>query len=101
MKFTVKFLTKAEMDMDEIEEYLSQFCTSTVRDFFTKLEEQVFALEDTPYICQPYEEDPFFRRMVVADYMLFYSVDEARKLVLIHRIFHQSRDVIRYLFANF
>ncbi|MDR0220163.1 MAG: type II toxin-antitoxin system RelE/ParE family toxin [Lachnospiraceae bacterium] len=31
--------------------------------------------------------------MVVGDYLLFYSVDEKRKLVIVHRIFHSSRDI--------
>jgi len=40
-----------------------------------------------------YEKDPFFRRMVIDDYVLFYSVDEKRNLVLMHRIFHHSRNI--------
>jgi len=100
MKFRVIFLEEAEADMDIIEEYLSQFYDSTVRNFFHKLKEQVFMLEDTPYMCQAYEEDTFFRRMVVGDYLLFYSVDESRNLVIIHRIFHHSRNVSRQLLTQ-
>ena len=100
MSFRVVFLEEAEMDMDNIEEYLSQFYASTVRNFFIKLKEQVFRLEDTPYMCQTYEEDPFFRKMVVGDYVLFYSVNEVRNLVLIHRIFHHSRNVTRLLMTR-
>ena len=93
MSFRVIFLEEAETDMDNIEEYLSSYYSSTVQDFFDVLEKQVFMLEDTPYMCQVYEEDSFFRRMVVGDYMLFYSVDETGNMVLIHRIFHHSRNV--------
>ena len=100
MVFRVIFLEEAEADMDAIEEYLSQYYESTVRNFFNKLKEQVFMLEDTPYMCQPYEEDPFFRRMVVGDYLLFYSVDESRNLVPIHRIFHHSRNISRQLLSR-
>jgi plasmid stabilization system protein ParE len=50
-----------------------------------------------PLSCPAYEEDPFFRRMVLGDYLLFYSVDEGRKLVTIHRIFHHARDIKRLM----
>ena len=100
MSFRVVFLEEAETDLDAIEEYLSQFYASTVRGFFAKLKKQVFMLEDTPYMCPPYEEDPFFRRMVVGDYLLFYSVDESRSLVPIHRIFHHSRNISRQLLTQ-
>jgi len=100
MSFRVIFLEEAEMDMNNIEEYLSQFYASTVRNFFIKLKEQVFRLADTPYMCQAYEEDPFFRKMVVGDYILFYSVNEIRNLVLIHRIFHHSRNITRLLLVR-
>ena len=93
MSFKITFLEEAEQDMDDIEEYLSQYYESTVRNFFVKLKKKVFMLEETPYMYPAYEEDPFFRRMVVGDYLLFYSVDEARSLVVIHRIFHSSRSV--------
>ena len=100
MSFRVVFLDEAKADIDDIEEYLSQFYASTVRNFFDKLKKQVFMLEDTPYMCPVYEEDPFFRRMVVGDYLLFYSVDEARNLVPVHRIFHHSRNVSRQLLTH-
>ena len=100
ISFRVVFLEEAEMDMDDIEGYLSQYYASTVRNFFEKLKKQVFMLEDTPYMCQLYEEDSFFRRMVVGDYLLFYSVDEPRNLVIVHRIFHHSRNVSRLLISR-
>jgi len=99
MGFRVIFLEEAEVDMDSIEEYLSQYYASTVRDFFEKMKKQVFMLENTPYMCPTYEDDPFFRRMVVGDYLLFYSVDETRNLVLVHRIFHHSRNISRQLLS--
>jgi len=100
MSFRVIFLEEAESDMDAIEEYLFQYYASTVRNFFDKLKKKVFMLEDTPYMCQAYEDDSFFRKMVVEDYLLFYSVDETRNLVLVHRIFHHSRNVSRQLLTR-
>jgi plasmid stabilization system protein ParE len=100
MSYRVAFLEDAELDMNDIEEYLSEFYESTVRDFFAELKEKVLVLEDTPYICQAYDEDPFFRQMYVKDYRLFYSIDDKRQLVIIHRIFHGTRDINQQLTAD-
>ena len=93
MKFQVTFHDKAGIDMDEIEKYLYQFYPSTARNFFKKMKKQVIQLEDMPYVYPAYEKDPYFRRMVLGEYLLFYSVNESRNLVIVHRIFHHSRDI--------
>ena len=101
MSFRVVFLQEAEQDLDCILEYLSGYYESTVQNFFAKLEKQVSMLEDTPYICPKYDDDPFFRRMVIDNYLLFYSVDEHRELVIIHRIFHHSRNISMQILRSF
>jgi len=90
-------MTQAGRDIGDIEEYLSQFYASTVRNFFFQLEKQVKALETMPYTYPAYQEDPFFRKMTINDYLLFYNVDEKRQLAIIHRIFHSSRDISRQM----
>lgn len=100
MSYRITFLPTADCDMGDIEEYLAQFDLSSVLSFFLKMEKQVLMLEDTPYLCPAYDEDPFFRWMVVEDYLLFYSVDEKRHFVIIHRVFHASKDVRREMSAR-
>lgn len=84
-------------DAKEIVTYLAQFYADTARNFKRKLVERVNSLKDMPLSCQIYEDDQFFRRMVLGDYLLFYDVNEERKLVTIHRIFHHTRDIARLL----
>ena len=93
MSYRVKFSENAKSDTKAITAYLAQFFTNTPRNFKNQLTKKVSSLKSAPFICQPYELDPFFRRMVVGDYNLFYSVDEHKKLVTIHRIFHHTRSV--------
>jgi plasmid stabilization system protein ParE len=90
----------AERDLCEIEEYLSQFYASTARSFFEQLKKKVLLLEDMPYMCPEYENDPYFRRMVVGDYLLFYSVEERRHLIIVHRIFHSKRDISQQIMTH-
>lgn len=88
-------LPLAISDMLEIEEYLAQHSTNAADRFVDDLGERTAALLEYPFMNPIYEDDPFFRRMVLGDYLLFYNVDEKRKLVIIHRIFHHSKDINR------
>ena len=47
-----------------------------------------------------YQDDTFFRRAVVDDYLVFYNVDEIEEIeeiVGIYRILHGSKDLRHYL----
>ena len=92
-----KILDAAEQDIMGIEEYLVKHSTEAVRRFFGNMKERIHALKTMPYIHPEYEHDPFFRRMILGDYILFYSVDEKRKLVIVHRIFHHTRNIDRHI----
>ena len=93
MKYRPIFLDSAISDLDCIEEYLSQFYPSTVRNFIDQLEEKVSNLEDMPYMYPIYEDDPFYRWLEINGYLVFYNVDESRNLVIIHRIIHGKRNI--------
>jgi plasmid stabilization system protein ParE len=100
MSFSVVFMPEADREMDDIEDYLSQFYASTARSFFTELKRQATSLETMPYMYPEYDADPYFRRMVIDDYLLFYSVDKKRNLVVVHRIFHSKRDISRQIMEH-
>ena len=97
MKFNVLFSDNAEIDLQNIEKYLSQFYTGTVKRFFDKLKKQLITLETMPHMYPEYELDPFFRKTVINDYLLFYSVDEIKHQVIIHRIFHSARNISKLI----
>jgi len=89
------YLPEAIDKIFKIEDYLNQHSPTAAAEFTDMVDERVEALRDHPLMCQAYDRDPFFRRMVLGDYILFYSVDEKRKLVVIHLIFHHAEDVDR------
>ena len=93
MSFHAVFSEDADSDMAAIEDYLAQFYANTAERFFDKLKKKVLSLEDNPYLYPIYEEDPYFRKMVIDEYLLFYAVEDERNLVVIHRLFHGSRDI--------
>ena len=100
MSYRVIYLNEAKQDIKEVVSYLASFYASTARDFKNKLTSNVNKLKDWPQMCPIYEPDSFFRRMVIDDYLLFYSVDEKRQRVVIHRIFHHARDTQRLLTSH-
>jgi len=87
------YLPEAIDKIFKIEGYLNQHSPTAADEFTDMLDERVEALTNYPLMRQAYDRDPFFRRMVQGDYILFYSVDEKRKLVVIHLIFHHTEDV--------
>jgi len=91
--YSVEYLPEAIADILEIEEYLNQYNLVAADKFEETLNERGTTLAKLPFIWPVYEKDPFFRRMVMDDYLLFYSVDERCELVIIHRIFHHAQDV--------
>ena len=93
MSYRIVYLTEARQDMREIALYLSEYYFSTAQNFSAKLKEKVRALKEMPFMYPVYEDDPYFRKMVFERYALFYSVDEKRNLVIVHRIIHQKRDI--------
>jgi len=91
--YSVSHLPKAINDIFDIEEYLNQHSPVAADRFTETFDERTANLVNYPFLWPVYEKDSFFRKMVIDDYVLFYSVDETRSLVVIHRIFHYSRNI--------
>jgi len=91
--YSVAHLPKAIDDIFDIEEYLYSHSPTAADRFTEMLDECVGDIAEHPYMWPIYEKDSFFRRMIIGDYVLFYSVDEKRKLLVIHRIFHHLRNI--------
>jgi plasmid stabilization system protein ParE len=90
MKYTIHFLKLAQDDLKEILSYLSQFSPSTARNFPADLRSRIDLLKSMPLMCEQYHDDPFYRKMIVGDYLVFYHVDDGERVVEIHRILHGS-----------
>ena len=97
MKYKIKYLIIARDDLKGVRSYLSRFYPSTASNFMKDLREQVNLLKDTPLMCEEYHDDPYYRRMVAGDYLVFYHVDDGNRIVEIHRVLHGSRDIKQYI----
>lgn len=97
MNYEIVYLPLAENDLLQIDLYLSQFYENTAARVFAELERRIAALQDMPKQHEAYAENPFYRRLVSGDYLVFYHIDEARKRVEVHRILRGAYDIARYL----
>jgi len=96
MKYKVKYLPVANLDIMEVDEQLSQFPVKAAK-FFSLLDKQASNLSDMPKMYPVYDDWAEYRRMVVLDYLVFYIIDETRKVVEIHRIINGRMDVSKQL----
>jgi addiction module RelE/StbE family toxin len=87
------FTPAALEDIHDIKKYLSAFYASTADKFLDELEKRITAITDLPYMYEAFVHDPFYRKMPLDDYLVFYHVDEKSCTVEIHRILHSSKNI--------
>jgi len=93
MKYEIIYLQTVWDDINEIKINLSQYYPSTYKIFFTKLERHIKRLEDNPDIGQEWLYLKPFRRLIVDNYLVFYIIDKAKRIIEIHHVLHGARDL--------
>ena len=87
--YKLMLLPSAKADLKQITDYLSQFYAGTALRKYDRIIEKISYLKDTPYMCEEY---PYvirgisYRKMVVDEYLVFYTVNEDAATVEIHVI---------------
>lgn len=89
MSYEIEYLPVAELDLEEIADYLSRFYPSTLKKFMNILEKHLSSLQDMPYIGTEYGG---YLKLVALDYLVFYKVLEEQNLIKIFRVLHGARD---------
>jgi plasmid stabilization system protein ParE len=97
MKYGIKYLPVFTVDRDVIRAHLSKFYTGTEKRFFILLRKKIKRLRSFPHICPVYEFDPFYRKLVVGQYVVLYTTDESRAIIEIHRMLPGSWDILSHL----
>jgi plasmid stabilization system protein ParE len=97
MGYEVSLLDSALEDVGTIVTYLSQFYPSTPEKFLASLEKVKLNLLFMPSMYPIYDDMPIFRKVVMGKYLVFFTVDDKKKIVEIHRILPGSWDITRHL----
>lgn len=96
MSYEIEYLPLAVADLEEIAGYLVQFYPNTAKRVMNELNQSISRLADNPGMCEEYRDDPFFRKLVVNKYLVFYSVHETSRVVEIARILRGSWNLPQY-----
>jgi len=92
MKLSI--LSLAKNDLKDIRSYLSEYGETPPKKFRKSFEKFCSQVVDMPYMFNPYEHDPNYRKAVIIfDYLIFYKVDESKGKVMVYRILHSKRNV--------
>ena len=97
MNYRIKYMEDTISDRDYVKAYLSKFYPGTAKRFFTLLKKRTNILKTYPESCPIYEDDPYYRKLVVGDYLVFYVLNDDEKVIEIHRILHGSMDIRQHL----
>jgi plasmid stabilization system protein ParE len=97
MAYEIQLLDRAVEDIDAISGYLAQSYPGTAGRFLDGLERSLDGLAQNPYMYAEYEHNRAYRRMLVQDYLVFYKIFKARKIVHIYRILHGKRNIEAFL----
>lgn len=101
--YKLEFLASARRDMEEAVEYIG-VKLGNVHAADRLAEEMIKAAEklrDMPYKCSVYiSPRPLkheYRKLLVNNYIMFYSVDEDQKLITVTRVIYAKRDLAKLL----
>ena len=100
MTFKIEYIATFRADVLNIEIHLEEH-PQKARRIFKELDEKLGVLAKNPKMYQVYEDFPIFRRIVVEDYLAFYTIDEKRGIIEIHRLICGKMDVSEQLGAAF
>jgi plasmid stabilization system protein ParE len=93
MRYKLDMADSAEQDVQGTLTYLSQFYPSTPLRFKEILRKTYSNIKRHPYMYPECEDNTKYRRAVVGDYILLYTVAEEQKLVKIYRVLRGSWDL--------
>ena len=102
-KYRVDVSEPAENDLRDIVRYIASQLSATISalHMMELLEEAMVGLSDMPQRCPLVADERLsqmgYRKLIVKNYVVFFSVDEKNKVVDVERILYGRRDWLRIL----
>lgn len=92
--YRVEYLPLAILDISEAENYLNEFSPAAATKFSEAIVKQTDALTEHPFLYKVYEVVDYLRCMPLPyKYLLFYRVNEATRVLEVHRVLRGMRDI--------
>lgn len=102
-KYKVNVSEPAENDLRDIVRYISAQLAApiTATKMMDAIEEAIGSLTDMPQKCPPVTDERLasmgYRKLVVKNYIAFFTINEHSKVVNVERILYGRRDWLRIL----
>ena len=96
MKYKIEYISTFYSDLIDFISFLENFPRKAGR-ILEKIDKLLIGLAHAPEMYQVYEDLPVFRKISVEDYLIFYKIDEANKVVEIHRLIYGRMDIKSHL----
>lgn len=93
MRYKIRYLPLACSDLDGIAEYLQRFYPDTAAHVLHNIEKKLKMLAGMPEMYEKYPRNPFYRRMVVEKYLVFYHVNQGNGTVDVYRVLRASWNI--------
>ncbi len=106
MSYDVFYTAKAREDIEEIYEYIafSRQEPVTAGRLYNNIITAVHTLENFPERNALFENEPWrsrgLRKLHVKNFLVFYTVNEEKKNVIVMRIMYGARDIEKHLNEN-
>ena len=96
MVMKLEYISTFYADIANVESYLEEYPQKAKR-VFEDMDKKLSNLIDNPELYPIYEDFPEFRRIVVEDYLVFYTVNEHTENIEVHRLIYGKMDVPKQL----
>jgi plasmid stabilization system protein ParE len=102
-KYRVDISEPAENDLIDIVRYISAQLTApmTALKMMDTIEEAIAGLADMPHSCPPVTDERLasmgYRKLIIKNYIAFFTIDEKAKVVNVERVLYTRRDWLHIL----
>ncbi|MEW6080713.1 MAG: type II toxin-antitoxin system RelE/ParE family toxin [Bacillota bacterium] len=102
-KYRVDVSEPAENDLRDIVRYISAQLPAPMTDLkiMNTIEEAITGLADIPHSCPPVTDERLasmgYRKLIIKNYIAFFTIDEKAKVVDVERILYTRRDWLQIL----
>ncbi|MCL2857425.1 MAG: type II toxin-antitoxin system RelE/ParE family toxin [Oscillospiraceae bacterium] len=97
MRYDIKYMDSALVDMAVIKEYLPQYHESTWVKVARDVEHHIGFLRDIPHGFPLFPGSDSYRKLVAGDYIVLYKVVEESLTVQVHAIWHREMNILEHI----
>ncbi|MCL2386783.1 MAG: type II toxin-antitoxin system RelE/ParE family toxin [Defluviitaleaceae bacterium] len=96
MKYDIEYLPSADHDLEYMGNVLAEYPRMLAR-IFREMEDKLQLLREHPRMYPIYAHRRKYRKMVLEEYLLFYTIDDNRQMITVCRVLYGKMNMNRQL----